>query len=117
MLLAASLRADTVGHFLWIGSDSWGAKIHPVPTVFFHHLSHFSSTTPFVSSVRSSSVYQGLIEIQILQILKCLDPTCAIFLKSWWFTDINHINHIIKHDVGASQGPLDTIFKEEVRKV
>ena len=26
-------------------------------------------------------------------------------------------HHIIKHDVGASQGPLDTIFKEEVRKV
>ena len=30
MLLAASMRAETVGHFLWIGSDSWGAKIHPV---------------------------------------------------------------------------------------
>jgi len=30
MLLAASVRAGTVGHFLWIGSDSWGAKIHPV---------------------------------------------------------------------------------------
>ena len=24
------MRAGTVGHFLWIGSDSWGAKIHPV---------------------------------------------------------------------------------------
>ena len=34
MLLAASVRAGTVGHFLWIGSDSWGAKIHPVQ--FFH---------------------------------------------------------------------------------
>ena len=34
MLLAASVRAGTVGHFLWIGSDSWGAKIHPVH--FFH---------------------------------------------------------------------------------
>ena len=43
-----------------------------------------------ISSVRSSSVYQGLIEIQILQILKCLDPTCAIFLKSWWFEDIKY---------------------------
>ncbi|GAB6033504.1 Metabotropic glutamate receptor 8 [Chamberlinius hualienensis] len=29
-LLAASIRANTSGHFLWIGSDSWGAKIHPV---------------------------------------------------------------------------------------
>ena len=47
-----------------------------------------------ISSVRSSSVYQGLIEIQILQILKCLDPTCAIFLKSWLFKDINYDHHI-----------------------
>ncbi|XP_013775002.1 metabotropic glutamate receptor 7-like [Limulus polyphemus] len=29
-LLAASIRARKAGHFLWIGSDSWGAKAHPV---------------------------------------------------------------------------------------
>nr|XP_046194850.1 metabotropic glutamate receptor 7 isoform X2 [Oncorhynchus gorbuscha] len=29
-ILNASKRADQVGHFLWIGSDSWGAKISPV---------------------------------------------------------------------------------------
>ncbi|XP_067129617.1 metabotropic glutamate receptor 3-like isoform X2 [Centruroides vittatus] len=29
-MLAASIRKNMSGHFLWIGSDSWGAKIHPV---------------------------------------------------------------------------------------
>ncbi|CAG0880569.1 unnamed protein product [Cyprideis torosa] len=29
-LLAASIEAGKVGQFLWIASDSWGAKIHPV---------------------------------------------------------------------------------------
>ena len=54
-----------------------------------------------VSSVRSSSVYQGLIEIQqqqhplfqifqILQIRKWKDPTCAIFFKSMGFEDIEY---------------------------
>ncbi len=49
----------------------------------------------FVSSVRTSNVYPGLLHthtqqqpffqiFQILQILNGLkDPTCAIFLKSW----------------------------------
>lgn len=29
-LLRASIRAKKSGYFLWIGSDSWGAKVHPV---------------------------------------------------------------------------------------
>lgn len=29
-LLQASIRANKTGHFIWIGSDSWGAKSHPV---------------------------------------------------------------------------------------
>ncbi|XP_076362946.1 metabotropic glutamate receptor 3-like [Tachypleus tridentatus] len=29
-LLAATVELNKVGHFLWIGSDSWGAKVHPV---------------------------------------------------------------------------------------
>lgn len=29
-LLSATIRANKTGHFLWIGSDSWGAKVHPV---------------------------------------------------------------------------------------
>lgn len=29
-LLHASMRANRTEHFLWVGSDSWGAKIHPV---------------------------------------------------------------------------------------
>lgn len=29
-VLAAVTKAEKIGHFLWIGSDSWGAKIHPV---------------------------------------------------------------------------------------
>lgn len=29
-LLQASVRANKSGHFIWIGSDSWGAKSHPV---------------------------------------------------------------------------------------
>ncbi|KAM6981345.1 metabotropic glutamate receptor 7 [Aplochiton taeniatus] len=29
-VLNASKRADQVGHFLWIGSDSWGAKNSPI---------------------------------------------------------------------------------------
>ncbi|CAH1377671.1 unnamed protein product [Tenebrio molitor] len=29
-LLQATIRANKTGHFLWIGSDSWGAKVHPV---------------------------------------------------------------------------------------
>ena len=65
----------------------------------------FSILTVFsliISSVRSSSGYHGLIEIrrplfqifQILQILKWKwkwkDPTCAIFLKSMGFKDIEY---------------------------
>lgn len=29
-LLQATIRANKTDHFLWIGSDSWGAKVHPV---------------------------------------------------------------------------------------
>ncbi|XP_022243239.1 metabotropic glutamate receptor 8-like isoform X2 [Limulus polyphemus] len=29
-LLAATIDAGKIGHFQWIGSDSWGAKAHPV---------------------------------------------------------------------------------------
>lgn len=29
-LLAASLRLRRPGHFLWLGSDSWGSKTYPV---------------------------------------------------------------------------------------
>ncbi|XP_017772969.1 PREDICTED: metabotropic glutamate receptor 7 isoform X2 [Nicrophorus vespilloides] len=29
-LLQATIRANKTSHFLWIGSDSWGAKVHPV---------------------------------------------------------------------------------------
>lgn len=29
-LLQASIRANKTGHFYWIGSDSWGAKVYPV---------------------------------------------------------------------------------------
>ena len=42
MLLAASVRAGTVGHFLWIGSDSWGAKIHPVQFLHLFPMSRLS---------------------------------------------------------------------------
>lgn len=29
-LLRASLRHNMAGHFLWVASDNWGAKIYPV---------------------------------------------------------------------------------------
>ncbi|XP_051837311.1 metabotropic glutamate receptor 7 isoform X4 [Antechinus flavipes] len=29
-ILAAAKRADQVGHFLWVGSDSWGSKVNPL---------------------------------------------------------------------------------------
>ncbi|KAF4532507.1 hypothetical protein B566_EDAN007622, partial [Ephemera danica] len=29
-LLQATVRANKTGHFLWFGSDSWGAKVYPV---------------------------------------------------------------------------------------
>jgi hypothetical protein len=29
-LLQATVRANKTGHFKWFGSDSWGAKVHPV---------------------------------------------------------------------------------------
>ncbi|XP_071633906.1 metabotropic glutamate receptor 8 [Temnothorax longispinosus] len=29
-LLQATVRANRTGHFMWVGSDSWGAKVHPV---------------------------------------------------------------------------------------
>ncbi|XP_015120349.1 metabotropic glutamate receptor 2 [Diachasma alloeum] len=29
-LLQATIRANMTGHFMWVGSDSWGAKVHPV---------------------------------------------------------------------------------------
>lgn len=29
-LLQATVRANRTGHFMWIGSDSWGAKVYPV---------------------------------------------------------------------------------------
>ncbi|KYN16204.1 Metabotropic glutamate receptor 7 [Trachymyrmex cornetzi] len=29
-LLQATIRANRTGHFMWVGSDSWGAKVHPV---------------------------------------------------------------------------------------
>ncbi|MEQ2216257.1 Metabotropic glutamate receptor 7, partial [Xenoophorus captivus] len=29
-ILNATKRADQVGHFLWIGSDSWGSKNSPI---------------------------------------------------------------------------------------
>ena len=45
---------------------------------------------------------------------KCLqDATCAIFLKSWWFKDINYDHHIIISSYqfdGAYRRPMDAIF-------
>ncbi|KAG8128041.1 hypothetical protein E2320_014915, partial [Naja naja] len=29
-ILAAAKRADQVGHFLWVASDTWGSKMTPV---------------------------------------------------------------------------------------
>ena len=29
-ILAATVRLNKTGQFLWVGSDSWGAKLHPV---------------------------------------------------------------------------------------
>ena len=29
-LLQATIKANKTGHFMWVGSDSWGAKVHPV---------------------------------------------------------------------------------------
>ena len=29
-MLAATMRLNKTGHFFWVGSDSWGAKLHPV---------------------------------------------------------------------------------------
>lgn len=29
-VLAAAKRANQTGHFMWVGSDSWGSKISPV---------------------------------------------------------------------------------------
>ncbi|KAG7210717.1 hypothetical protein KM043_012217 [Ampulex compressa] len=29
-LLHATVRANRTGHFMWVGSDSWGAKVYPV---------------------------------------------------------------------------------------
>ncbi|XP_074052177.1 metabotropic glutamate receptor 7 isoform X1 [Macrotis lagotis] len=29
-ILAAAKRADQVGHFLWVGSDTWGSKVNPL---------------------------------------------------------------------------------------
>ncbi|KZC12066.1 Metabotropic glutamate receptor 8 [Dufourea novaeangliae] len=29
-LLEATVRANRTGHFMWLGSDSWGAKVYPV---------------------------------------------------------------------------------------
>ncbi|XP_053982400.1 metabotropic glutamate receptor 8-like [Hylaeus volcanicus] len=29
-LLQAAVRANRTGHFMWVGSDSWGAKVYPV---------------------------------------------------------------------------------------
>ncbi|EFX87236.1 glutamate receptor, metabotropic [Daphnia pulex] len=29
-MLAATMRLNKTGQFLWVGSDSWGAKLHPV---------------------------------------------------------------------------------------
>ena len=73
----------------WVSSSEYPEKNVPFPF--------------FVSSVRSSSGYHGLIEIrsrplfQIFQILqirkwkwKWKDPTCAIFLKSMGFKDIEY---------------------------
>ena len=84
------------------GKKSWLSWVTtPIVLEYFHERTTFSS---FISSVRSSSGYNGLIEIrssnplfqifQILQILKWKwkwkDPTCAIFLKSMGFKDIEN---------------------------
>ncbi|KAF7989291.1 hypothetical protein HCN44_007965 [Aphidius gifuensis] len=29
-LLQATIRANRTGHFMWVGSDAWGGKVHPV---------------------------------------------------------------------------------------
>lgn len=29
-LLEATILTNKTGHFMWVGSDSWGAKAHPV---------------------------------------------------------------------------------------
>ena len=85
---------------LWKHEEGIKENIHS-PSAPWISRAHIS----FVSSVRSSSGYHGLIEIQqqqghfsklfqILQIRKWKwkwkDPTCAIFFKSMGFKDIKY---------------------------
>ena len=86
---------------LFLLDDNWVASI---PSRLYSFVPILRNLDHLVSSVRSSSGYHELIEIrnplfqifQILQILKrkwkwkWKDPTCAIFLKSMGFKDIEY---------------------------
>ena len=102
--LSSCKDATITNHLVGIFADGVSWVLHRlkrhsplVPLfVFLNNDNHvFKKPLTFISSVRSSSGYHGLIDIrsaaqqplfqifQILQILKCLkDPTCAILLKS-----------------------------------
>ena len=82
------------------GDGHFSCLIFIIIIIIILLLLFFSSLYSFFSSVRSSSVYHGLLYtpalaqthfFQILQILKCLkDPTCAIFQKSMGFKHIKY---------------------------
>ncbi|EPQ05322.1 Metabotropic glutamate receptor 7 [Myotis brandtii] len=85
-ILAAAKRADQVGHFLWVGSDSWGSKINPL---YQHEDIAEGAITiqPKRATVEEDCmVWVGLLKtgwVVVLSLWPCViwgdkDPTCAL---------------------------------------
>lgn len=74
-VLNATKRANQVGHFLWIGSDSWGAKSSPI-----HQLEDVAvgaiTILPKRSSIEGTGPYTDTASnnIVLLPCLPCFSP-------------------------------------------
>lgn len=69
-ILNASKRADQVGHFLWIGSDSWGAKNSPI-----HQLE--DAAIGAVTILPKRATISGMSISRVRDVWLCLD-VCVI---------------------------------------
>lgn len=55
-LLLASIRSNRTGHFYWIGSDSWGAKLYPVRDIEYAAVNSIT-VLPHSTSVKGFDKY------------------------------------------------------------
>lgn len=84
-ILAAAKRADQVGHFLWVGSDSWGSKINPL----YQH-EDIAEGAITIQPKRATVEGRGLSVYEMLRkwLVPCRVFKACVSLSAWHFYNL-----------------------------